>query len=417
MHAFESHRQWNAVKEAYSKLKTAGFQALLAGGCVRDLIMGRTPNDFDIATNATPDQVAAIFPKALLVGREFGVTIIPVEDYKIEIATFRVDGSYKDGRRPDSVTFSTPEEDAKRRDFTVNALFYDLDQKKVVDYVGGEADIKAKLIRAVGEPEKRFSEDKLRLLRAVRFAAQLGFEIEPSTFSAISKLYAAVNVVAQERIRDEFVKLFKAKAAERGLELLLHSKLALSIFPEFKEIWSSSDVIEKTKSHLKGGTDSSEVGFLKLFYEAAQRTGADTVRETLKRLKSSNNEAEAVLWALRNRSLMLESQSVREATLIRALANPNAEIAARFYDAEIGAFGVDQKTHAAAKVLRQKIESTILQGSRTLPERLITGDDLQKLGFQKGRTLGDVLDEAFNLQLEGKLTSRDQALAWAKTKN
>jgi tRNA nucleotidyltransferase (CCA-adding enzyme) len=416
MHAFESHRQWNAVKEVYSKLRAKGFTALLAGGCVRDLIMGRTPNDFDIATNATPDQASELFPNALMVGKEFGVTIIPYDRFHVEVATFRVDGSYKDGRRPESVKFSTPEEDSRRRDFTVNALFYDLENKKVIDYVGGEADIKAKIIRAVGEPEKRFEEDKLRLLRAVRFAAQLDFEIAPETFTAVKKLHSTVTIVAAERIRDELVKLVKTPSADRGYELLLQSGLGDSIFPELKAAWEFPSSRSKTISHLRGGAASAEIGFLNLFYEASTVVGVDVIRDLLKRLKASNQEIDTVIWALKNKTLIIDSSSIREALLIRALATPYAETAEAFFDSDVGAMGVDRATHEKSKVLREKLKSTALQNTRELPERFITGDDLQKLGVPKGPKLGEFLEEAFNLQLESKLKSRDETLSWVISK-
>ena len=217
----EEHSQWNAVKEVCSRLRDAGFEALLAGGCVRDLIMHREPNDFDVATDATPDQIESLFPKCLLVGKAFGVIILPFDGFQIEVATFREDLQYKDGRRPEGVKFSTPKADAQRRDFTINALFYDPIKREIIDFIDGQADIKAKILRTVGDPNHRFDEDKLRLLRAIRFAAQLDFRIEDGTLRAVETHAKDVSVVSHERIRDELIKLLKSPNRNIGLELLL----------------------------------------------------------------------------------------------------------------------------------------------------------------------------------------------------
>lgn len=379
MHPFAHHRQWNAVQEVYQKLKAAGYQALLAGGCVRDLIMNRKPNDFDIASDAIPDQVGELFPSALLVGREFGVTIIPYEGFQIEVATFRVDGSYKDGRRPETVTFSTPEEDAKRRDFTVNALFYDLGQKQVIDFVNGQADISAKLIRAVGDPERRFTEDKLRLLRAVRFAAQLNFEIEPATFASIKKLASQVLQVSQERIRDELTKLFKATHASRGLELLIETGLMAALLPELGPKFNDKSLLARTLKRLERKTESQESAWLNFLYEPILAHGekAEATLKTLtKRLKFSNQDADAIFWTFKNRDQFLGPQPKETSPkLIRTLAHPYSSVAEEFFKADVT---------DTAKNIWNKIHSTTLSNARKLPDRFLNGDDLIALGISKG---------------------------------
>ncbi|MFN7562353.1 MAG: CCA tRNA nucleotidyltransferase, partial [Prosthecobacter sp.] len=215
------------------KLTAAGHTALLAGGCVRDMLLGREAKDYDVATSATPEEVVKLFPGAKTVGAHFGVVVVRAGEHGfVEVATFRSDGSYSDGRRPDSVTFSTPEMDAERRDFTVNGLFYDPLAKKVIDYVGGEKDLKMGLLRAIGVAAQRFEEDRLRLMRAVRFATVLGFDIEHATWESVCGLADKITSVSIERIRDEFIKIMLHENRVRGFDLLVNSGLMQHILPE-----------------------------------------------------------------------------------------------------------------------------------------------------------------------------------------
>ena len=218
--------------EIVRALRVAGHTAYFAGGCVRDMLRGVPPNDYDVATSATPEQVRSFFPRAIEVGAQFGVMVVVADDARFEVATFRSDDAYIDGRRPTSVTFSTPEADAQRRDFTVNGLFYDPLEDRVLDHVGGGADIERRLIRCIGDPVARFSEDKLRLLRAVRFASTLGYEIEADTLAAIQRLAGEITVISAERIRDELIKIFTGPDAGRGLRLLDTSGLLVVVLPE-----------------------------------------------------------------------------------------------------------------------------------------------------------------------------------------
>ncbi len=310
--------QWSAVQEVCHRLKQEGFQALLAGGCVRDLLLGREPNDFDVATDATPDQVHAIYPHALTVGKAFGVTILPYSCFQIEVATFRVDLDYHDGRRPSGVRFTGPEEDAKRRDFTVNALFYDPEEKRLLDFVGGENDLKLRLIHTVGRPEERFEEDKLRLLRAVRFAAQLDFEIAPDTLQAVERLAPKVSVVSRERIRDEFLKLLKTDKRRRGLSLAISTGLIAAIFPDLhlaiateQERWLNRFEL------LNSSLNMSTVGLACFFLPVYQFGKEHELRhEYLKPLKLDNKQIDSILFSLRHYRDLLEPAKVREGELI-----------------------------------------------------------------------------------------------------
>jgi poly(A) polymerase len=213
-------------------LKAAGHLALLAGGCVRDSLLGKTAKDYDVATSARPEEVIRLFPGALTVGAHFGVVIVRQGGHHFEVATFRTDGSYSDGRRPDTVTFATAKEDAQRRDFTANGLFLDPLTGEIIDYVGGLADLEARVLRAIGDAHQRFAEDHLRLLRAVRFATVLGFEVEPQTWKAVREMAPRIQAVSAERIRDELTKIFVHRNRLRGFDLLVESGLMEAVLPE-----------------------------------------------------------------------------------------------------------------------------------------------------------------------------------------
>jgi len=226
-----------AATEIVRRLRREGFQAYLVGGCVRDLVMGREPKDYDIATDATPDQVVRLYPESVTVGAQFGVVIVPREAGNIEVATFRSDGRYADGRHPTVVRFAkTPQEDVRRRDFTINGLLFDPASDEVLDYVGGQADIRARRIRTIGDPIDRFSEDRLRMLRAVRFAARFGFALDAAGRDAILKLASQIHDVSHERVRDEIVKILAEGQARRGFELLDETGLLKEVLPEIKAL-------------------------------------------------------------------------------------------------------------------------------------------------------------------------------------
>lgn len=234
----KQHSQWPAVEEILQSLKLAGYECYLAGGCVRDALLGRPASDLDVATNATPEQIEKLFPKTIAVGKSFGVMRVLSRGSDIEVATFRKDGLYKDGRRPEDVSFSSPEEDAKRRDFTVNALFFDLSKEKVIDFVSGLEDLKQQTLRAVGDAFLRFEEDKLRILRALRFASQLGFVIESKTFQAIKISAPQVVQVSPERLKEEFFKLLRGPFVHIALGQAQEAGIVHILFPAYqKSLW------------------------------------------------------------------------------------------------------------------------------------------------------------------------------------
>src|SRR5690348_9942410 len=226
-----------AALDIIRRLRREGFEAYLVGGCVRDLVMGREPKDFDISTSATPHEVVKLFPGSLTVGAQFGVVTVSTNPGNVEVATFRSDGNYADGRHPDEVHYSkTAREDVERRDFTINGLLYDPEKRKVLDYVEGQADIRARRLRTIGDPFLRFSEDRLRMLRAVRFAARFLFTLDPAALGAIQKLAPDISGVSAERIRDEIVKILTEGQARRGFELLEETGLLNEVLPEIKAL-------------------------------------------------------------------------------------------------------------------------------------------------------------------------------------
>ena len=414
--SFKNHPHWSHVKAAVEALQKAGYQALLAGGCVRDAIMGREPNDFDIATDATPDQARAIFPKSLEVGKQFGVTILPIEDFQLEIATFRKDGPYTDGRRPDSVEFSNAKEDALRRDFTVNAMFADPVTGEVSDYVGGIIDLKAKVIRAVGNPRKRFEEDKLRILRAVRFAAQLDFLIEKETLEAVKEYHDKLSVVSKERIHDEIVKLFKAKKAHVGIELLRTTGLLHQIVPGLlipPDRWQT--MLKRIESSPPVPAVRLCLFLLEWWREIDVDVREQVISDWLRDSKFSSQEIDLTMWVLKSEKIFGNPKAVELSVLIRALSDGAAGVAGFVYEIDSAIGKGNSQEQAKERLLYiQKVYLQYLQPDGTLPKRWVTGADLQTLGVKPGPDLGVLLQKVYDLQLEKKISSRDEAISWIK---
>ncbi len=411
MKILEEHKEWPAVKEVYQRLHENGYQALLAGGCVRDALLGVSPRDFDIATNARPEVVEGLFPRSIGVGKRFGVMIIPFEGFHIEVATFRVDKSYEDGRRPTEVVFCTPEEDAARRDFTINALFYDFERDAVVDFVDGEADLRRSLIRAVGRASSRFEEDKLRMLRAVRFAAQLGFQIEDETYQAIKGTSCQIGVVAHERIRQEVVKILSSHYRTMGLSLLEESLLLREIFPEWDLLVESGGWV-KTKLRLDSmGTPYCEELAWTLFgYAMIEHRGATSgiqiVEQRLKELCTPRKILDETLDLLKKLSSWKDFMALRlgERAQIWAKHPILWRAKERLEFIECGDLS-DELKHE-----REAMDHIFCEEGK-LPSPFLTGQDLLKMGYSSGPKFGEWLNELYAAQLEGSIRSRNEALA------
>jgi len=417
-------------------LHKAGFTAYFAGGCVRDLIMKEKPKDYDIATTATPDDIEKLFSKCVPVGKQFGVMIVVMQKQHFEVATFRREGAYRDGRHPDHVAFTTPQEDAKRRDFTVNGLFYDPLKKSIIDYVEGKKDIRQKLICTIGDPEARFQEDRLRLLRAIRFAANLGFKIEPKTWQAIKRLRKEIYSVSQERIRDELVKMFTRPNAGRGLELLSESGLLKEILPEVEamkgvqqppEFHPEGDVFVHTKmlmDQLKNpsvtlafGALLHDVGKPPTFSDEGERIhfynhpniGAQMAREMLTRLRFSNREIEDVVSCVNNHMKFASVKEMRIGKLKQFVVRENFPTELEMHKIDCLASHGKLELH---RFLKRKVKEFKREDLK--PKRLINGNDLIAAGIEPGPIMKEILEEVYVLQLEGKMTSKDQAIRWVK---
>ncbi|HEX7654050.1 MAG TPA: CCA tRNA nucleotidyltransferase, partial [Verrucomicrobiae bacterium] len=329
------------------RLRAAGFAGFWVGGCVRDFLLGREPHDFDIATDGRPEQVEALFPHTIPVGRQFGVVIVLERGQQFQVATFRAEADYRDGRRPESVSFANAEADAVRRDFTINGLFYDPLTETIHDWVGGQADLQRRRIRTIGRPEDRFAEDHLRMLRAVRFAAQLGFEIEADTLTAVQRGAEKIRLISAERVRDELVKLFRPPHAARGLRLLQESGLLEMILPELaatltceqsRQFHPEGTVFNHIclmLENLPGDADpllpwavllhdiakpvtaTQDPGTGAIHFYGHEVVGADLAATILRRLKFPNRELERVVEAVRHHMQFMAATQMRKATLRR----------------------------------------------------------------------------------------------------
>jgi poly(A) polymerase len=421
------------------RLTAEGHQALLAGGCVRDPLLGKEPKDYDIATSATPAQVGHLFPGSQLVGAHFGVVIIRWQGHFIEVATFRKDGLYTDGRRPDSVQFTSAEEDAKRRDFTVNGLFFDPLKNQVLDYVGGRADLEKKILRSIGDPAARFAEDHLRLLRAVRFATVLGFEIEKDTWNALVSLAPKIATVSAERIRDEVVKTLLHPARVRGFDLLVSSGLMAAILPEILSLrgcaqppqWHpEGDVFVHTRLMLSLLPEHASLPLIlsvlfhdigkpptqtvdatgRIRFNGHDKLGAGMTGDILRRLKFPNHTIDPTVEAVANHMIFKDVPKMRVAKLKRFMARDGFadELELHRVDCLGSHGGLDNYNFLRAKQAEFASEPLI-------PPRLVSGADLIALGWTPGRHLGEVLTQVQNLQLEGHVKTRDEALAWLHT--
>ena len=427
-----------AAEKIVQILTQAGHVAVYAGGCVRDALLQRPYLDVDIATSATPDQVQSLFPKASdPQGKAFGVIRLRIDEHVFEIATFRVDGPYLDGRRPSSITFTTAEEDAKRRDFTINGMFFNPLQNQLLDYVAGQADLSAKIIRAIGDPVSRFTEDRLRLFRAIRFAVQLGFEMEPATWKALIQLSPSSNVISPERVRDELIKIFTSPDPARGFDLLHQSGLLAVWIPELLEMRGCAqspehhpegDVWVHTRlllTHMRNPSPVLALSALlhdigkprtsktdpdgRIRFFGHEGVGARMAEEILRRLRFSNDEVAAITACIANHMAFKDAPNMRVSTLKRLLARPTflEELELHRIDCSSCHGQLDIHAFLTAKM-------TEFSQEEIKPKPLLTGNDLQQLGIKPGPSMGKVLHQLMDEQLEGKFTDRDGALARAR---
>jgi poly(A) polymerase len=437
------------AEQVIERMRGAGFEALLAGGCVRDLLLGRAPKDYDVATRATPDQVLALFPKSLEVGAAFGVVIVCDGPTQVEVATFRSEGIYSDGRRPDAVTFTDARQDALRRDFTINGMFFDPARQgdavaspagggTVVDYVGGREDLAARVIRAIGDPERRFSEDRLRMLRAVRFVAELGFDLDPATAEAIRRMAPGVATVSGERVAAELARLLTTapEGRRKGLALAADLGLVAVLLPEVEHlrgvrqgptVHPEGDVfvhtllaVEKLREptfelalaallHDVGKAATALMRDGRWTFYGHERIGEELSRGVCERLRLSNMQAARVAWLVASHMKMMYVHEMREARLRRLMAEDGFEELAELWRADCLASG---GTADAYDALMARYRA--MAREEVKPQPLVTGNDLIAMGLAPGPVFREILDEVYDAQLEGRAASREDALTLAR---
>jgi poly(A) polymerase len=419
------------------RLREAGFEAYFAGGCVRDMLLGKEPQDYDITTSAKPAEVARIFSQTVAVGAQFGVMLVILDGAAFEVASFRRDGPYLDGRHPSHVGYGDLREDVFRRDFTINGMVYDPIADRVIDLVDGKKDLGERMIRAIGDPRERFNEDRLRMIRAVRFAASLGFEVETQTLAAARELAPGISSVSWERIGDEITRILTEGGARRGFELLDLTGLLAVILPEIaamKGVEQSPDyhpegdvfshtmllleqLQKRTAETLAYGCLLHDVGKPvcarreagRITFYGHMERGAEMAVTILQRLKRSRETWEAVEYLVRNHLRHTQAPKMRLSTLKRFLAEPGIEELLELTRIDALAANGDLTYYDFCKAKRAELKDDEIH-----PEPLVRGRDLIFLGLAPGPLFGEILSQVEELQLGGELQTRAQALDWIK---
>ena len=421
-----------AASDIVRRLRDAGFTAYLVGGCVRDIVMGNEPKDYDIATSAQPAQVVEMFPGSLTVGAQFGVVIVTREEGNVEVATFRSDGAYADGRHPVQVEYTkSAEEDVRRRDFTINGLLYDPVEDKVIDYVGGQADIRRRRISTIGDPYKRFSEDRLRMLRAVRFAARFRFEPDPAVVGAIRELASEIRVVSPERIRDEILKILTEGHACRGFQLLDSTSLLQQVLPEVKamqgveqppqfhpegDVWTHTlmmlDGLQAPTPTLALGVLLHDVGKPRTFtvrerirFDNHVEVGAMMADEICKRLRLSGRDTERVVELVRHHLRFKDFPQMKRSTQIRFLRMDGFSEHLELHRLDCLASHRNLENYKLAREMLSEIPQEQIK-----PPRLLSGLDLIRYGYKAGPLFKQILQAVEDAQLEGEIRTREDAL-------
>lgn len=414
----EGDPQYDFAVDVVRRLQQAGFEAVWAGGCVRDLLMDRQPQDYDVATSAQPTEVRRLFRRTRAVGESFGVILVigPRHDetvLDVEVATFRTEGDYLDGRRPETVEFATAEQDAWRRDFTINGMFFDPVAQRAIDYVGGEEDLKRGMVRAIGEPHDRMREDKLRMLRAIRFAATLDFELDAATERAVRDMAAEILIVSPERIAQELRKMLVNRHRRRAVRLIQQTGLLPHVFPELRSVllpevpmkWSHTlNVLEELRDP---GFELALAALLHTLPPGDGRSSADdgTVHGVCRRLKLSNREREHVAWLVEHQAALKNAAAQPLATLKHLLASPYRDDLIELVRASAAAAGVESEDVA---FVRRFLEE---HGPEEIdPPPLITGADLIDLGLAPGPEFQRLLDLVRDAQLNEEIHDREEAL-------
>ena len=420
------------------RLRAEGYESYLAGGCVRDMLLAKVPQDYDIATSAKPEDVQRIFPVTVPVGAQFGVVLVMIDGAPFEVASFRHDGPYLDGRRPSAVRYGTLEDDIQRRDFTINGMVYDPIADRVIDLVGGQDDLRLGLVRAIGDPRARFEEDRLRMIRAVRFAASLKFEIDPPTFAAMQNLASTIAMISWERIGDEVTRILTEGGARRGFELLDRSGLLPIVLPEIVAMKGTAqtpdyhpegDVFTHTLlllSHLESPSETLAYGCLlhdvakpvcirqdgdRITFHGHTEKGAEMAEAILKRLKRGRAVWERVAYLVRNHLRLVQAPQMRLSTLKRFLREDGIEELLELARIDALSSNGDLSYYQFCQKRRGELKQDEIR-----PEPLVRGGDLIALGFKPGPQFKEILRQVEDAQLGGELHGRDQALEWIRNK-
>ena len=426
----------NQAEEIVLSLKKAGYEAYFVGGCVRDFVMGVIPDDYDIVTSALPDQVMAVFTRTVAIGAKFGVVAVIVESHSYEVATFRSDDIYIDGRRPSNVHFTCAKEDVFRRDFTVNGLLMDPVSGEITDYVDGLADIRGKIIRTIGDPDQRFQEDHLRMLRAIRFTANLNFSLDSSTKEAIARNVAEIKTISAERLCDELNKLLTRGDARRGLELMAQTGMLREILPEVDsmqgveqpprfhpegDVWQHTLMMLEKLSEEKRPRVNPVLAWGALLHDVGKpvsrsedengvhfyghvKHGEKIADEIMQRLKFSRAQREAVLNLIGQHMIFMNVQKMRPARLKRFLRVPDFNLHLELHRLDcLASHGMLDNY----EFCRNQLENLAVEELH--PPRLINGDDLIALGFIPGEIIGEILRALEDEQMEGRISSIDEA--------
>jgi poly(A) polymerase len=427
----DEDRNVRLARDVAAKLREAGFEAYLVGGCVRDRLLGRPVHDCDLTTNASPRQLRQLFPDALEVGAHFGVVLIRREGAQVQVATYRSEASYRDGRHPDEVKFERDvRADLRRRDFTINALLEDPFTGEVIDHVGGLQDLQARLIRAIGDARERFAEDHLRMLRAVRFAAELGFEIEPCTMEAIAALAPAIRRISAERIRDELSRILTGADPRRGFELLDASGLLVEILPEVArmkgveqppeyhpegDVWTHTMLmlgqLRQAPLDLAWGCLLHDVGKPptqtfedRIRFSGHEKVGAGIARQILERLRYPKELVERIVWLVSQHMRFKDAEKMSEATFRRFVRQPGFGTLLELYRIDLEA---SRRPLAVYEAVKKRLEA--LPAEALHPPPLLRGRDLIGMGYTPGPEFSQVLKALEEEQLAGRITSREQA--------
>jgi poly(A) polymerase len=398
--------------KAVEILRSGGFTAYLAGGCVRDLLMERMPVDYDIATSARPDDVLDLFPGSVAVGKSFGVVLVYVRKSCFDVATFREDHSYADGRHPESVSFTDAETDALRRDFTINAMFYDPLAKKVIDYVGGQADIEARVVRTVGDASERFAEDHLRMLRAVRFQSTLGFALDTETAAAIAHNAPLLARISTERIRDEFVRMLMESPRPGDAVVQLNRLGLLEVFLPEVAAATREEVSAFAHATTMLNVAHAERGItlmLTMLFTCLQERSRRTVAAILKRLRMSSADIDCVCAATDALMRIPGAETMKLSTLRKMAGSEHFGVALETYRLWRLVTGGDCDLYDMLSGLEET-----LAPEGILPEPWITGEDVVSMGVPKGPKVGRLTEKAYDLQLERKVENRESLLEWLR---